>query len=320
MLPSFKTRLVPVAVLGLAVFLSAMPRVVAQDEPAISAAPAGDETPVVPTTPFPSLIALDEGNTVWTLKVSNGSLKVNGDVAVNSSNRGAIWMADSSIQDDNGTVSVVGGVSRLGKTSIRPAVGIGGRVVNDPLPQFRIPPPGNVVSQEKLFLNTDPEGDDTVLPPGIYNGGIFATGKGHITLQPGTFVITNGDFSAIGPTVEGQGITIVMAGNKPGALSFSLGATFNASAPTSGKLKDLLVVSRASGTFASGVSFAVAQGRMKGILYTPTSSVSVVSKSSVQVSRIIALNVDVTAGRLEVTGPDVQTAPADGVATAEKVG
>ena len=270
----------------------------------------GADKPIVPDTPFPSVIALDEGNTVWTLKVTNGSLKVNGDVAVNSTNKGAIWMADGSIVASNGHVSVVGGVSRLGRNTIAPIETLGGQTVSDPLPDFRIPPPGNVISSEKLFLNSDEE--DKFLPPGIYNGGIFATGKGHITLQPGTFVITNGDFTAIGPTIEGQGVTIVMAGDKPGTLGFSLGAKFNASAPTSGKLKDLLVISRASGTFATGVSFATAQGNMKGILYTPNSSVSVQPKSLVTVGKIIALNVDVTNAQLNVTG---LTAPApDGAA------
>ena len=281
--------------------------------------PATDDTPIVPTTPFPSIIALDEGNTVWTLKVANGTIKVNGDVAVNSSNKGAIWMADSAIQDRNGRVSVVGGVSRLGKTTIKPTVDIGGQVMADPLPEFRIPNPGRVISGEKLFLSTEEGGDDNSLPPGIYNGGIFATGKGHVTLQPGVFVITNGDFSAIGPTVEGEGVTIVMAGDKPGALSFSLGATFNASAPTKGRLKDLLVVSRASGTFASGLSFAVASGRLKGIVYAPNSSVSLSSKAQVQVSKIIAQSVDVTGSFLDVTGNEVaDAAPTDTLALPEE--
>ena len=292
---SFKSRSLLTAFLTFSV---AIIPVLAQD------APAADETPVVPDTPFPSLIALDEGNTVWTLKVTNGTLRVNGDVAVNSSNRGAIWMADGTIEDRNGRVSVVGGVSRLGKNTIKPNVDLGGAVVADPIPEFRIPNPGKVVSREKLFLRTEEGGDDTVLPPGIYNGGIFASGKGHITLQPGTFVITNGDFSAIGPAVEGEGVTLVMAGEKPGALSFSLGATFNASAPTDGALKDLLVVSRASGALASGVSFAVASGHLKGIVYAPNSSFSLSSKSDVQVSKIIALGVDITGSSLDVTGED----------------
>lgn len=301
------TRHLLVASLGLICGLSASPRAFGQDQPVAPVAPAVEGEPIVPDTPFPSVIALDEGNTVWTLKVTNGSLKVNGDIAVNSTNKGAIWMSAGSIVANNGHVSVVGGVSRLGKNIITPLESIGGEVVSDPLPQFRIPPPGNVMSGQKLFLNTDEE--DKVLPPGIYNGGIFATGKGHVTLQPGVFVVTNGDFSAIGPTIEGQGVTIVMAGDKPGMLSFSLGAKFNASAPESGKLKDLLVISRAAGTFATGVSFASAQGDMKGILYTPTSSVSVQSKSSVAVSKIIALNVDVTGAQLNVTGSEEPNAP-----------
>ncbi len=303
------TRHLVVASLGLISVLGVTSGAFAQDGLLAHANPTVDEKPIVPDTPFPSVIALDQGNSVWTLKVTDGILKVNGDVAVNSTNKGAIWMSGGLIDAQNGHVSVVGGVSRLGKNTIRPLEAMGGEVVSDPIPEFRIPAPGNVMSGEKLFLNTDEE--DKVLPPGIYNGGIFASGKGHITLQPGVFVITNGDFSAIGPTVEGQGVTIVMAGDKPGALSFSLGAKFNASAPTSGKLKDLLVISRASGTFASGVSFASAQGNMQGILYAPTSSVSVQNSTGIKVSKIIALNVSVTSGSMEVTGLPAANAPAD---------
>lgn len=275
------------------------PSAFAQDNGA--AQDVNDDTPVVPDNEFPSILALDSGNSVWTLKLAQSNLKVNGDVVVNSTNKGAIWMADSSLET-KGKVSVAGGVSRLGKVSINPDATLGGRVMNDPLPDFRIPPPGNVMSAQKLFVTADPDGDDVTLPPGIYNGGIFANGKGHITLRPGTFVITNGDFDAIGPTIEGEGVTIVMAGDKPGALNFSLGARFKASAPTSGKLKDLLFISRAAGNLARGISFAQAQGDMQGLLYAPNSSVLVLSQSQVRVSKVIAYNVDVTGSRMEVTG------------------
>jgi hypothetical protein len=285
--------------------LVSTPAAMAQAEPDTPTEVQEDENaPVVPTKPFPSLVALDQRNQVWTLKVSGGRVKVNGDVIVNSPNRGALWMADGSLEVSNGTLGVVGNVSRLGRNTIQPAPALGAHALNDPFPEFLIPPPDKVISREKLFLRTEAGGDDTVLPPGIYNGGIFATGNGHITLQPGVFVVANGDFSAIGPTVEGKDVTIIMAGDEVGGLSFSLGAKLNASAPTTGKLKDLVVVSRASGTFAKGVSFAVAQGRLKGIIYAPGAPVSVQSKGSLHVSKIVALSVDVTSATLNVTGAE----------------
>ncbi len=286
----------------------------AETAPALDGAPAVDETPIVPAAPFPALMALGGGNQVWMLKVSDGRLKVNGDVIVNSINKGALWIANGSIAVEKGSVGVAGGVSRLGRTSIDPVPVLGARAALDPLPSFHVGAGAALISREKLFLQTEAGGDDTVLPPGIYNGGIFASGDGHITLQPGIFVINNGDFSAIGPTIEGEGVTIVMAGNQTGALSFSLGAKFNASAPREGRLKGLLIVSRASGALARGVSFSVAQGQMRGLIYAPGSSVSFESKARAKVSQIIAKSVDVTGSTLEVTGPitdETEAAPAE---------
>ncbi|BCM91596.1 hypothetical protein IAD21_03471 [Abditibacteriota bacterium] len=307
-LSRLRTRHLLVASLCLSGILALSPNIWAQDEPAAPATPAADEAPIVPNTPFPSLIALDAGDAVWTLKVSEGSLRVNGDVAVNSSNRGAIWLANGSVEAQNGNVSVVGGVSRLQKTLVRPLVASDG-VVSDPLPEFGIPSPGRVVSNKALFVGSEEVGDKS-LPPGIYSGGIFATGKGHITLQPGVFVIVNGDFSAIGPTIEGEGVTIVMAGNKPGSLRFSLGARLNASAPTSGKLKDLLIISRAGGDFAGDVAFASAgNSELKGIIYAPNTAFSTQYTRNVTVSKIIAKNVSVTSGNVTVTGLSAAPAP-----------
>jgi hypothetical protein len=297
-----KTSHLLVAFLGFTLAFSATPQAFAQDAPPADETEIDENAPIVPAVAFPSLIALDQGNKVWTLKVSNGRLKVNGDVIVNSTNRGALWIADGSIAVQKGIVNVAGNVSRLGRTSIDPVPTIGAGAVEDPFPKFSVEPPDEVISNEKLFLQTEAGGDDTVLPPGIYDGGIFASGNGHITLKPGLFIINNGDFSAIGPTVEGEGVTIVMGGAKPGALDFSLSARFNASAPTSGKMKDLLVISRMNNPLASGIRFAVAQARLKGILYSPNAPISVQSKSSVQVGKVIARALDVTASTVDITG------------------
>ncbi|RYG67155.1 hypothetical protein EON80_14140, partial [bacterium] len=63
-----------------------------------------EDAPVVPIKPFPALIALDKRDQVWTLKVSGSRVKVNGDVVVDSPNRGALWMANGSLETTNGTV------------------------------------------------------------------------------------------------------------------------------------------------------------------------------------------------------------------------
>ena len=280
------------------------------------AAVADAVQPIVPATPFPTLLALDN-NGVWALHVAEGRLKIKGDVAIDSSNRSALWMANGSLQLSEGALNVAGGYTHLGTNTVSPSPRLGGAAVADPLPQFRIPSDLDLVSREKLFLQTDANGDDTVLSPGIYNGGIFASGSGHITLEPGVYVLNNGDFNAIGPTVEGENVTIVMAGDGAGALSFSLGAKLIASAPRDGQLKDLVIVSRAVGGLTKAVSFAVSGARLDGIVYAPGTQFNLSSGADVRASKVICLSCSVVSSQLELTGERQNNAAADAATATE---
>ena len=277
----------------------------AQDETPIAgvvaeAAPDALVAPIVPDAAFPTLLALDPKGT-WALHVSDGHLKIKGDVAIDSSDRSALWIANGSLQLTEGQLSVAGNYTHLGENQVSPAPTMGGLVVADPLPEFVVPSELRVISREKLFLQTDLE-QDTVLPPGIYDGGIFASGQGHITLQAGVYVINNGDFSAIGPRVEGEGVTIVMAGSQAGSLSFSLGAKLLASAPKTGQLKDLVIISRARGGLNKAVAFAGGGARLDGIVYAPNTQFNLSSGADVRASKIICFSCSVVGSQLELTG------------------
>ena len=266
-------------------------------------------TPVVPDAPFPTLLALDDNGT-WALHISGGHLKIKGDVVIDSLNRSALWMANGSVQLSDGILNVAGGYTHLGDNTVAPAPRTGAAPVADPLPEFRVPATVKLVSAQKLFLQTNANGRDIVLQPGIYNGGIFASGDGHITLKPGLYIINNGDFNAVGPTVEGEGVTLVMAGDEAGALSFSLGAKLIASAPEEGQLKGLVIVSRAVGGLTKAISFAVGGARLQGIVYAPGTQFNVSSGADVRAGKLICFSCSVTSSQLELTGdaaPAAQT-------------
>ena len=277
----------------------------AQDEPiqdaAVPEVPAVAVSPVVPDTTFPTLLALDNSG-VWTLHISDSRLKIKGDVVLDSSNKSALWSAGGAVQISDGTLNVAGGYTHLGNNTMSPLPFVGGAPVADPLPDFRISSDLRLMSSEKLFLQTDPNDNDTELSPGIYNGGIFASGKGRIYLEPGVYVMNNGDFNAIGPTVEGEDVTIVMAGDQAGALSFSLGAQLIASAPREGQLKDLVIVSRASGGLTKAVSFSVGGARLDGIVYAPNTQFNLASQADVRATKVICFSCSVVSSQLELTG------------------
>ena len=260
--------------------------------------------PVVPDAPFPTLLALDD-NSVWTFRVTNSKVVVKGDVVIDSSNRGALWVADSSLQLREGALQVAGGYTHLGDVRVSPAPAIGGATVADPLAEFRVPSDLKVISNEKLFLQTSANDEDTVLPPGIYSGGIFATGDGNIRLQPGVYVFYNGDFSAIGPRVMGENVTLILAGDQAGRLDFALGAKLIASAPTTGQLKDLVIVSRASGGLTKAVSFAGGGARLDGIVYAPKTQFNLTSGADVRATKVICQSCSADSSQLELTGDRV---------------
>ncbi len=263
--------------------------------------PAVAASSVVPETAFPTLLALDN-NGVWALHISDGQLKIKGDVAIDSSNKSALWSSGGAVQISDGALKVAGGYTHLGNNSISPLPSLGGALVADPIPDFRISADLQLMSPQKLFLQTDPNDNDTELSPGVYNGGIFASGKGRIHLEPGVYVMNNGDFNAIGPTVEGEGVTIVMAGDQAGSLSFSLGAKLIASAPKTGQLKDLVIISRASGGLNKAVAFSVAGARLDGIVYAPNTQFNLASQADVRATKVICFSCSVVASKLELTG------------------
>lgn len=255
----------------------------------------------VAKTPIPSILALDATEKVWSLQVSAGSRLVvrNGDVVVNSSSEKGVWNTDSTIQVLKGNLNAVGGYYHMGRAVISPAPQTLDQPGEDPILPFTVAPPRFVRSNEKLFLQ---DNSDINLKPGIYNGGIFATGKNlHLTLAPGVYVMNDGDFFMSACTVTGKGVTVVLAGPQAGSFWSAAGAQIDLAAPTEGDLKDLVIVSRAKGW--NKVQLGGTRARFIGTIYAPEGGVAVMQNSVVSATRVICLNLGVNVSSfLEVTG------------------
>jgi hypothetical protein len=192
-----------------------------------------------PTIP---LLLLDPTEKVWALQVTSGSkLSVlNGHAMVDSSHDKALWVADGTIDVPNGDIGVVGGVHFMGQPTVSPEPTSGLKVVEDPFPTITIPDDLPVVSGTKLFLQKP----DVTLTPGVYRGGIFSGGARRVVLRPGVYIMEDGDFFASGAQLEGEGVTLVFSGSKPGA--FWTAPKLSSACPhqLTGLCKDSLIVSR----------------------------------------------------------------------------
>jgi len=85
---------------------------------------------------------------------------------------------------------------------------------------------------------------DTVLSPGTYCGGIRINSGAVVTLDPGEFIIDNGDLDIRGgASVSGDEITVLLTssdGNNFGNLKYNGGSDISLSAPTSGSFSGVL--------------------------------------------------------------------------------
>ena len=264
---------------------------------------------------IPSVLVLDTSEKNGALHLDGeNTLKVRqGDLIINSTHSSALFNANSQIQVLAGSIRITGGYNNLGKGSITPAPTTGVATVADPLTMIRYPEVGDVRSRQKLFV---PDKRETTLKPGYYAGGINAYGRDAILrLEPGVFVVTDGDFFIGVGEFSGEGVTIIMSGKKPGKLVFANDCRGKLVAPKEGPLKDIVVVS-AGGTEAnvSDIGFNDAKVLLQGTMYAPRGRVGLFSGARVVVGHVVGFNLTMNTGAaLDVTGLTVTDPRWEGV-------
>jgi Putative Flp pilus-assembly TadE/G-like len=119
--------------------------------------------------------------------------------------------------------------------NVTPPVEHAPELIPDPLADFDIPAAG--ACQHK---DTKITGGVHALNPGVYCGGLTVESGAIVTLKPGLFNLTGGDFAVNNATVKGDGVTVSFA--TPDVRINWAGATIRLSGPKSGQYAGLAVI------------------------------------------------------------------------------
>lgn len=119
------------------------------------------------------------------------------------------------------------------------------------------------------------------LSPGTYCNGLTIAGGSRAQLNPGVYIIKNGDFRVSdGTTVVGSGVTFVLTGNSPsqvGTVYVTGGNVLRVSAPTTGSTAGLVFIQDPK-VITSGNKTAYFNGGasqiIKGAIYVPKNEVN----------------------------------------------
>ena len=255
--------------------------------------------------PLPvAVLVLDSRSTNGALNLGGDNVLTvrAGDVVVNSCHNFGLFNVNSRLEARAGAIRVCGGAHHLGSGTFSPDPVTGAGRAPDPYAEVVWPQPQEVASPQKLFLSGDQE---RTLTPGLYKGGVSCVGKSlRVVLQPGLYVITDGDLFVSGATLTGQGVTILMSGDAPGKVLLANGCSLNLSAPKAGALKDLLLVSwRASQDNDTDIALTGATAMLDGVVYAPQGCVGASSKAKVTAAAVVTYSLILNTGAtLDVLG------------------
>lgn len=190
----------------------------------------------------------------------------------------AIWSnaTSSSSIDANGSGTVtstqncaVGGVSGSGFSISPPAQGGCPKAV-DPLADWE-PPTYSICDN---ILPDRLNSGAVTLSPGVYCGGLKASGSSEITLLPGIYVMKDGPLTVTSSaSISGEGVTILLTG-VGASIDFLGSSSAHLSAATSGPTEGLVI---ASGRGEPVVSSRVGGGAtmdIEGTVYLPSHDLS----------------------------------------------
>ena len=147
------------------------------------------------------------------------------------------------------------------------------------------------------IINGNPPGSQTHLTPGCYTG-FSPSGNNTYAMEPGTYYLNSTDFSPGGTvTLTGTGVTIILTGATPGAVTLSGNQTIKLSAPTSGTYEDMLFIQASNASLDNLNKINGNTGSyFDGAMYFPSGKVQFngSSSSQTQCTMVVADVVDFT--------------------------
>jgi hypothetical protein len=186
-----------------------------------------------------------------------------GNVAINSHSHVSLNNWGSQIKLEDGWIGVCGS-SQDNFDGLTDPLPKRIKEMADPFKDHEWKLPTKLASPKAVTVATGP----TTGLPGTYIGGIKINNGVTAVLAPGVYYVVNGDFVVEG-TIRGEGVTIVIGGERPGTFKVGAWGTVDISAPTQGDYAGFCVVD----TGSKDVSLW-GQGRILGAFYAPTAKVS----------------------------------------------
>jgi hypothetical protein len=228
----------------------------------------------------------------------NATADIAGTLTVNSTDPAAVTLTGNATLITDST-SVVGGYRADVYTTLRGSISTGASSTADPLAKLAVPPTKTTTTttiKGKTRTITTPiptrssatlyyySGDVATLNPGIYIGGISASGDANITLKPGTYFIEGGGIKLSGQSsLTANGVLIYNTSgsglNYPGPISLSGGTQVNWTAPTSGTYKGIALFQDRSVTTKVQASGGGSM-HIDGTLYAPGADMVFTGSSS----------------------------------------
>lgn len=256
----------------------------------------------------PSVLVLNRGATAMSLLVDGHSKLIvkKGDVQVNSSHIHALFMGFGTLIAEDGQIGVVGGMAWHGdKIDPQP---VRAEALDNPYEFLGIPAVEEVRSEQRLWI----EGDTRLtLKPGVYYDGMTVGGGSQISFEPGLYVIVDGDlWIQNGCLLRGEGVTLVMAGQRPGSMTVGHETVMQLEAPDEGPLEGVVFGSTAKD---KSTIFWGGETTLEGLVYTPMGRFEVLNTAKVEAGAIVCDTLKVSnGGEFTVTGEARVPRPKEG--------
>ena len=245
------------------------------------------------------VLALDTSNstTVSTADVGESGATIidtsNCGMAINAPGSDALYLSGSS-QLKAKTLSIVGNYTTTGTATVTVTGSktTGASAVSDPYANVATPAPSGTCAP----VNSWSHSTVATINPGTYCNGFSAIGAVNITMNPGVYIIDQGQFNVSNSAIlTGTGVTIVLtgSGSNYATANVSGAATVNLTAPTSGATSGIVFLqdrndnSGSTSTIANGAGLSIT-----GAMYFPSQTVAFTgATTATQCTQLIAFRV-----------------------------
>lgn len=191
----------------------------------------------------------------------------------------------------NGNVSIVGQARLDGTSSVSGTLKTGVAVQADPFASLPSLSTTGMTTRSSHEMSLS---QDTTLSPGIYNGGIEVEAQANVKLNPGIYVIKNGEVKVgASGSLQGDGVLLYFIGSRCTSFDASGAGTVRLTGMTSGTYSGLVMVSDRDSSWDMKIENSGTVS-LSGAIYLPGTDIVVSGNSSLSgLSRIVASTLDV---------------------------